>query len=97
MVLLPARRCARRKRPASARVLSGQPARSVEQAWTTAHTPILQTRFCPRRERLAHRLRFTCDHTQVGDACCGIGLVASLLPITDRSNRNMERGRDLLL
>ena len=57
---------------------------------------ILQTRFCPRRERLAHRLRFTRDDTQVG-ACCSIGLVASLLPITDRSNRNTERGRELLL
>src|SRR5262245_43819200 len=57
---------------------------------------VLQTRFCPRRKRLAHRRRFTCDHTQVG-ACCSIGLVASLLPITDRSNRNMERGRELLL
>jgi hypothetical protein len=57
---------------------------------------MLRARFCSRRERPADRVWFTRDHAQVG-ACCGVGLVAALLPIPDCSNRNMERGRELLL
>ena len=92
--------CARRSQPASARgffahaLLPGSASDLLP--FVCGGRRMLRARFCSRRKRPAHRVWLTRDHAQVG-ACRGVGLVTALLPIPDCSNRNMERGRELLL
>jgi hypothetical protein len=92
--------CARRSRPARPRVFCpcAAPRERVRPIaiFVCGGRTMLRARFCSRRKRPAHRVWLTRDHAQVG-ACRGVGLVAALLPIPDCSNRNMERGRELLL
>ena len=98
------RRSHRERRPAKDWRLSCPRAALGRDGWSLANWPrpwcALRRSYRGGFVRAASALRTVFGSraiTRKVGACCSIGLVASLLPITDRSNRNMERGRELLL